>query len=349
MILVTGANGFIGHHLVRALLAQGEAVRGLVRPGSDRRSLDGLPVELVEGDILQPETLPAAVAGCRLVYHAAAVFAYWGHRPEALRHLAEAGTEHILRAAQAAGVSRVVLTGSSVIWGGGPQPQARTEASLPDLGGAAPYVLAKVAQVQAAEALAASLDLDLVTVCPTLTIGGPDYGPTESNRALLAYLMDPYKSTWPGGCNLVAATDIAAAHLLAAARGTRGARYLAGGENLQWETVHTWLSELSGLPGPWLRVHHSSAYLAATAYELASRLTGEPPLTTRAQARMVGRYYWYDHSRLADLGYQPQPARDAVVAALSWLLRSGHLPASLRARMQLAPEVQAFSREIPAA
>lgn len=339
--LVTGATGLVGANLVRELLAHGHQVRALVRPTSDRRGLDGLPVEIVVGDILAPATLPAAVVDCDTVFHAAAVFAYWGADEQKLTDVACAGTRHVLEAAAAAKVGRVVLTSSSVVLGASAGPTPRDETALAPATEDIPYAAAKRCQETEAFATAQALGLPLVAVLPTVCLGPHDHGPSESNAIVVNYLRDPYRTTWLGGSNVVAAADVARGHLLAAELGTPGERYLLGGENLLWADLHRLISELCGVPGPLVTANHTASYITGAVSELVSLFSGRRPPTTRTQARMVGRYYWYDHSRAHRLGYRPRPARETLAEALAWLVHSEHVPTSVYQQLHLAPAVLA--------
>ena len=341
-VLVTGANGFIGSHLCRALAAKGYQVRALVRPSSDLRSLAGLDVSYWYGDILEPESLAQAAAGCDLLFHVAGVFAYSGVKGEQLISEARSGAAHVVQAAVHAGVKRMVLTSSSVTFGANNRREVMSEAYPGGFSDASDYVNSKRAQEDTAFALAAQAGLDLVSVHPTLTVGGPDYGLTESNHAIVSYLNDPYKTTWIGGCNIVAVKDIADGHILVAEKGHRGERYLLGGENLEWADIHRIISELCGLPGPYLTANHTTAYLAAAFHEALAFISQQRPPSTREQARMAGNYYWYDHSKAAALGYAPMTAREALAAAVEWLVTSEHISASLRATMHLHEDVYKF-------
>src|SRR5262249_10338966 len=250
--LVTGANGLIGANLVRELGAAGYEVRAFVRQTSDLRSLDGLPAEIVYGDVLQAETIAAAAEGCELLFHTAAVFAYWGRSAHELTTIAVDGTRHVVEAAHRAKVRRMVLTSSSVVLGSSHRRalrDERCEANEPD---APPYVAAKVAQERAAFQRAAELDLELVAVCPTISVGAPGYRRSPSNAVIVTYLADPLRLTYPGGCNIVSASDVARGHILAAEAGTPGERYVLGSENLEWSTIHRTISELCGVPGPYV-------------------------------------------------------------------------------------------------
>ncbi len=338
-VLVTGANGLVGANLVRELLHAGHEVRAFVRQKSDRRSLEGLAVETVFGDVLDADSLKPAAEGCDVLFHAAAVFAYWNHPAAALKKIAVEGTLNTVNAAHAAGVGRVVLTSSTVVLGSATEKQVRDESSPGNETDA--YSAAKAAQEEAGFARAAELGLELVAVCPGMCLGAYDYRLSPSNAIVCSYLKDPWKLTWPGGCNLVSVRDVARGHLLVAEKGVPGERYVLGSENLEWPAIHRLIAELCGASPSKYTANHTSAYLAATAQEFVSWLTRKPPLSTRTQAKMVGRYYWYNHERAAALGYSPRPAREALAEAIAWLLSTPHIPMPLRAELQPLAEVYA--------
>jgi len=336
--LVTGGSGILGANLVRSLLAEGWEVRVLVRPGPPRRGLVGLPVELTPGDVLDPAALPPAVDGVDMVFHAAARFAYAGVHPSEMERVAVEGTRNVLAAAADAGVKRVVLTSSSVIFGSSAAPESRTEDDPLTPEDASAYARSKLRQWETALALSRSRGVDLVAVCPTLAVGGWDYGLSESNAVLVKYLNDPFRSTFPGGASLVSVGDVARGHILVAERGEGGTSYLLGADNLHWQEVHTEVSALCGTHGPLLTATHTGAYLTAAWSELAARFTGTPPALTRDEVRMMGRWYWYDHGRAAALGYRPASTREALLEALRWLLRTDHVRPEIRGFLKLAGE-----------
>jgi dihydroflavonol-4-reductase len=341
-VLVTGSTGVVGASLVRELLGDGHDVRVLVRPKSDRRALEGLQVEPALGDVLDPASLRAAADGCEVVYHAASIFSYWGHSAEELHRTAVEGVRNALDAAKDAGARRVVLTSSSVTLGSSARTVPLDESSEPQGGRESDpdYYRSKVAQERAAFEHATRLDIELVAVCPTIVIGPHDYRLSPSNGIIFAYWEDPVGTTWPGGINLVHAEDVARGHILAAERGVAGERYVLGAENLEWSLIHRTIAELSGLPPPRVLAGHAACYFTAAVMEAAALLTAAPPRTTRAQARQVGRFYWYRHDKAAELGYAPRPARQALSETIAWMLvKSPHVPRALRARLHLSREV----------
>lgn len=338
--LVTGATGLIGAHIVRALLAEGQAVRALVRASSDTSAIAGLPVEIRVGDVRDRASLELAAAGCDVVFHAAAHFDYWETTAQELEDTALAGTDNMLRAAHAAGVSRVVLTSSSVVGGYSEDGAVLTEtAAAPADAAEAPYVASKIAQEREALALARTLALDLVVARTTMTVGpfATRLGP--SNWVITTYLGDPLKMTYPGGINIASARRVGHGHLRLARAGARGEAYLLGGENLTWEQVHRLIGELSGAGGPHLRANHAMCVSAAAFEELRATVQQRPPATTRAQAKMVGRYYWYSSGKAAGLGYEPGGAREALAVAIGWLAASRHVTRETRIGMRLSRDV----------
>ena len=344
--LVTGANGLIGSNLVRVLLREGVHVRAFVRPTSDLTDLQHLPIEFAYGDVTaRDNALVAANEGIDIVFHAAMHFAYAGRTAEELEKTALAGTENVLGAARASKVKRVVVTSSSVVFGYSDTENVLSEQSeLADCDEQPAYVAAKAKQDAHAVKLGRQLRIDVVLVCPTMSVGPYSRTLGPSNGMIVAYLNDPWRFTFPGGCNIVSVGDVARGHLLAAQHGAPGERYILGSENLEWREAHRLISELSGVNPPGLELNHSLAYLASTAEEVRAWLARESAMTTRQQATMVGRYYWYSHEKAARLGYQPCSARSALAEAISWLATSPHISREVRTTLRLHPDVYAARR-----
>jgi dihydroflavonol-4-reductase len=344
--LVTGATGLIGNHVVQVLISKGIRVRALVRSTSNLATLPA-KIEVVQGDILDQESLHHAVKDCDTIFHAAGTFAYWGYDAQKFIEEAKTGMQNVVMAAVAANIQRIIFTSSSVTIGAVESPLELDESATGSFADAPAYIKAKVQQEETAFSLAKKYGIGIIALCPTLSIGGPDQHLTESNRMLVNYIKDPYKSTWIGGCNIVSASDVANAMVLLAEKGTPGERYLAGSDNLHWKEVHAMISELCGLPGPYFTAMRTSSYLVSAMEELWSALSNERPASTRSQAKMVGKYYWYNSQKLQDLGWQPVSSEQALVQALSWFVTSPHIAASQRASMHLHDKIYAFRNLLP--
>ena len=343
--LVTGATGLIGNHVVRSLISKGNSVKALVRSTSNLQSLPS-NIELVYGDILEEESLKNAAKDCDIIFHTAGMFAYWGYDNQKFIDEAKKGMENVVMAAAANNIQRIVFTSSSVTIGASDKAHELTESSPGNFDGAPGYVIAKIQQEETAFSTGKKYGVEVIAICPALTIGGPDFHLTESNRMMVNYIKDPYKSTWIGGCNIVSADDVAGAMLLLAEKGKPGERYIAGSDNLHWKEVHAKISELCGLPGPYLTALHTSAYLLSAMHELWYHITKERPSSTREQAKMVGKYYWYSSQKLQQLGYRPVSSEAAMVQALSWLVTSDHISPSLRATIHLHDKIYEYRNHL---
>lgn len=345
-VAVTGANGLVGARVVRELLTAGHHPVAVVRRGADLRGLAGVDVPLARADLRSGVDLRRAVDGAEVVVHCAAVYSYSEEETELVRANVD-GTSRLMAAAADAGVRRVVLTSSSVTCGSSPGRLQLDETGGLGDGWVPRYFRTKVRQEQTAAEVAAARDLELVVACPTVVLGGPDWRLVPSNAVLVRYLLDPSRTTFPGGCNVVAVGDVARGHVLLAERGVPGERYLLGGEDCEWRTLHALVSELAGVGGPYLTGSRTSAWLAASVAEGVGRLTSSAPLASREEARTVGRWYWYSAAKAGALGYAARSARATVAGALAWLLTSPHLPRYVREGLSPAQEVYA-ARELVA-
>lgn len=314
--LVTGANGHIGANLVRELLEHGYEVVAFVRPGADLRGLEGVDVSMGVGDVRDAAAVRRAMEGCSHVFHLAAPYVTWSARPDEIIEPTVEGTRTVLREADAAGVKRVVLTGSCNAVGfsrGEPLDETnwREHAS-------SPYMRAKLEQERCAAALAKELDLDVVTVLPTAVLGPFDYRKTPTTAPFVDALSG--KGPIPFSMNVVDVRDVARGHRLAAERGRRGERYLLGGDNVEAASLaglvekHTGKKPATSMPPEWI------LRAVATLSEAVSRVSRKPPLITRALLDDVAGgapVFVIDKAR-RDLGYEPRGAEEVVTATRDW-------------------------------
>lgn len=336
-VLVTGASGLLGAHLVRELTRAGHPVRALVRSSSDTRGIDSLPVERVVGDVRDKEAVRQAVDGCEVVFHAAAVFAYWGYSRDEMMDTVREGTGIVIEAARDAKVRRVVLTSSTAIFGGSDTPQPLTEDSPAVEDQGPDYFQSKALQERIAVEMARELGVELVVVNPSLFVGPHDYKPSASSQTLTGFLRDPLKMTYPGGVCLAHAADVARGHLIVLERGTPGERHIVGGENIEFRTLHEMLAVMTDGPGPRVTVNRTLAMGGAALMELAAVVTRRPPLATRALAAQMGRYFWYSSDKMRRMGYEHRSAKQTVRETLAWWITSPHV--SKRERTAWAPRL----------
>ncbi|WP_342241562.1 hopanoid-associated sugar epimerase [Inquilinus sp. OTU3971] len=325
--LVTGATGFVGSAVARALLAEGHRVKVLVRPNSDRRNLAGLEVEPVTGDLDDTASLAPALQGCTALFHVAADYRLWVPDPKAMLRTNVAGTAAILRAAAAAGVSRAVYTSSVATLGHHTDGRPANEATLATEGQMIGlYKQSKFLAEDGARQVAAETGLPVVIVNPSTPIGPRDVKPTPTGRIIVEAATGRIPAFVDTGLNLVHVDDVAQGHLAAFARGVPGERYILGGEDFALSAI---LAEIAGLVGrkaPKIRLPLGPIWPVALVAETVSRFTGKEPMVTRDALRMARKtmYFSSDKAR-ATLDYRPRPARQALVDALNWFRENGYL------------------------
>jgi dihydroflavonol-4-reductase len=286
--LVTGAAGFIGSHVVRALVAAGHQVRALCLPGEPLDNLSGLPIERCAGDVTDRARVAELVRGCDWVFHLAAVYALWLPRPARLHEVNVGGTENVLAAAAEAGVARVVYT-SSIARFGGQGPGRRADEQSPFRLGATGdlYSQSKNAAHEVALAWAAR-GLDVVIAAPTGPLGPGDRGPTPTGRLLRTIARAPVAVVTPTASNFADVRDMALGHLRCAERGRRGESYLLGNEDWRLADLARLALGLLGKRRPVVEVPFPVAAAAAHALTFAAdHLTRKPPLFTPAAIRIA--------------------------------------------------------------
>src|SRR5208283_4069285 len=322
--LVTGANGFLGCHVVRALIARGDRVRALARETADISALRGIDCDIVRGDVRDLASLRNATKGCDEVYHVAADYRLWvvDHAP--MYAINVEGTRNVIAAAHEAGVSRIVHTSTVGALGipHGGSGREDTPVTVDAMVGA--YKRSKFLAERVAED-AARAGAPVVTVNPSTPIGPLDYKPTPTGRMIVDFLNRRMPAYLDTGLNLVAVEDCARGHLLAAERGRIGEKYILGGENLSLAELFTRLARLSGMPAPKMRIPYAVAYgFALGAEAFARTVTRRAPRASLTEVRMARKRMFFDSSKArAELGYSPGPIDAALVAAIEFFRSKG--------------------------
>jgi dihydroflavonol-4-reductase len=325
---VTGGTGFIGGAVIRRLLEAGHEVRALVRPRTDTRQLDGLPVERVEGDVNNSDSLRQGAAGCDWVFHVAALYSYWGHSWDDFRETNVEGTRRVLEAARDAGVQRIVHTSSIAALGVHEDHSPANEdtpSTLDDKIG--PYQRSKFLGQEVALDFARQ-GVPVVIVNPCAPVGVGDHKPTPTGQIIVDFLKGRMFGYVDTGLNVVDVEDVAAGHLLAAERGRVGEKYILGGENLTLRQVLDLLAQVSGRPRTRLSIPHWVALAWANVDVTLARLSpGRTPTATPEKVRLSRRYEYFDSGKaVRELGLPQTPAREALRKAVEWYRAHGYAP-----------------------
>ncbi len=326
--VLTGATGFVGSAVLRKLLEAGETVRVLVRPESDRRNIEGLPVEAVEGDLGDRAALERAVKGCAALYHVAADYRLWVREPDELYRTNVEGSRNIMSAAGEAGVKRVVYTSSVATLGlnaDGSPADEDTPVTVDDMIGH--YKRSKFLAEKEVRRMVAEDGLPAVIVNPSTPVGPRDIKPTPSGRMVVDAAAGRLPAYVDTGLNLVHVDDVAAGHLLAFERGRIGARYILGAENLALREILTEIAALSGRPPPRVRLPHSLVLPVAVIAEGWARITGGEPVVTLDGVRLARKKMYFSCEKAKrELGYAPRPAAEALRDAVAWFREFGYCP-----------------------
>ena len=297
-------------------------MRALVRSTSKVRELD---VEVVAGDLRDPESLKRAVSGCQVVYHIAADYRLWAKDPNELYQSNLEGTRNLLLAARDAGVERIVYT-STVGCIGVPEDRPgdeNTEVRLEEMNGA--YKRSKF-QAERVALEFAKAGLPVVIVNPTAPIGDHDFRPTPTGKIVLDYLKGDMPAFVDTGLNLVDVDDTAEGHLLACERGRAGERYILGSENLTLEQILIRLAAVSGGHAPRWRIPYGVAYLAGMASTGWANLTGHEPRAPLDAVRMARKKMFVSQDKAKrELGFNPGPVDGALKRAVDWFRANGYV------------------------
>jgi len=327
-VFLTGATGFVGHHVAHALAAQGADLRLLVRKSSNLANLEGIRGETHLGDLLDPESLRSGLEGCDALMHVAADYRLWIRDPQSMYRANVDGTRELLRMARESGVKRVVYTSSVATMHfrtDGLVINEDTPVSLKDMVGH--YKRSKFLAEQ--EAIkAAQQGLQVIILNPTTPIGPNDWKPTPTGRIFVDFLNRKFPAYMDTGLNLVDVAEVARTHVAALTVGTPGKRYILGGENLTLKQILDKMAAITGLPSPTTRIPFAVAATYAFFEEwITGRIRGKEPRATLEEVRM-GRKKMFASSAHAqqELDFRIVPVYPAMRAAIEWFRANGYAP-----------------------
>ena len=324
-VLVTGAAGFVGAAVARALLSAGYQVRAVVRASSPRDNLLGIEAEIVTADLMNGAAVGAACVGMDAVMHVAADYRLWAPDPEEIVRNNVAQTTNIMRAALAAGVPRIVHTSSVATLGLDRLPADETDPLTPERAIGA-YKRSKVVTERLVEAMVCDQGLPAVIVNPSTPIGPRDVRPTPTGRIIVEAATGRMPAFVETGLNLVHVDDVARGHVLAMEKGVVGQRYILGGQDVTLRQMLADIAALSGRKAPTIALPRRALFPLAWGAEAIARLTGREPFVTADALRMAGHHMYFSSAKAErELGYVARPYRQALADALAWFGAAGML------------------------
>jgi dihydroflavonol-4-reductase len=323
---LTGATGFLGSHVARALAEQGADLRLLVRPTSNLKNLEGLKADTATGDLRDAASLEKAMSGCDTVFHVAADYRLWVRDPAEMYRSNVEGTQAILEAARKQGIRRVIYTSSVATMGftsNGHPADEGSPVSLDDMIG--PYKRSKFMAEQIALD-AGRRGMPVIIVNPTTPIGERDVKPTPTGRIVVDFLKRKFPAYVETGLNLVDVRECARGHIAALERGKPGERYILGGENLTLKQILDALGKVTGLPSPKVKLPYFFAFATGVVDEaITGRLLKREPRATVDTVRM-GKKKMFASSDKAEreLGWKIVPVENALRRAVEWFRSNGY-------------------------
>jgi dihydroflavonol-4-reductase len=325
LVLVTGASGFVGAAVARALIRHGYKVRAMVRESSPRTNLEGLDAEIVTGDLLDRESIDRAMAGVRSVCHVAADYRIWAADPEEIVRNNLAGTKNVMEAAVAGFIVDMVYTSSVATLRPNPTGGAADEdcpATAEQAVGA--YKRSKVIAERLVEKMIKDNGLRATIVMPSTPIGPRDVRPTPTGRIVVEAAEGRMPAFVESGLNLVHVDDVAEGHVLALQKGRVGEKYILGGQDVILREMLATIARLVGKRAPTIQIPRGPLFPLAWANEQLARATGREPFLTLDGLRMAAHNMYFSSAKAeAELGYRARPYEAALVDAIAWFRQAG--------------------------
>jgi dihydroflavonol-4-reductase len=325
--LVTGATGFIGSSVARCLIEAGIDVRALVRSTSSEHNIADLHLETAVGDLRDADSLYRAMADVDYLFHVAADYRLWTRDPEGMFATNVTGTRNVMKAALRCGVRRVVYTSSvaalALRANGAPADES---VSLEEGQAVGMYKRSKVVAERVVATMIAENNLPAVIVNPTAPIGPRDIRPTPTGRIIIETACGRMPGYVDTGLNVVHVDDVGTGHLLAMQHGKIGARYILGGQNVEFGELLATIARLVGRAAPRMRLPYPLVFPVVLAAELAARFTNREPFATLDGLRMSKhKMFFVSEKAERELGYRARPYVQGLSDAIDWFRRNGYL------------------------
>ena len=312
--------------MARELSEKGIKIRCLVRETSSMKNLDGLYIEIAHGDISDIDSVHRAMKGCDRVYHLAAVYASWLPDPGLMYRTNEEGTRNVLTACRDAGVQKVVYCSSVAALGAHGKTPADESARFNLNSTKDHYFISKYRAEQVALEFART-GLPVVIVNPSNPIGVRDIAPTPTGALIINLLKGKFPGYVDGGINLIDVTDCARGIAAAMEKGQAGQKYILGNRNVSIKDYFDLIVNVAGKgKSPPLRIPAGMAVFSGWGYQMLSRITGKPPVTSASWARVGSHYSWWDCTRAREeLNLGQRPLEESIADAIMWFETNGYL------------------------
>lgn len=325
-VLVTGASGFVGSAVARALVKHGFHVRVLMRPQASRLNIATLHCEAVIGDMRDEESMTAAMKGVRYLFHVAADYRLWAKNPNEIILNNLKGAQATMAAALKTGIEKVVYTSSVAALKPGHRFAVDETARNTPEGTIGAYKRSKLVAEREVERAIQEHKLPVVLVSPSTPIGPRDIKPTPTGRIIVEAATGRMPAFLDTGLNLVHVDDVAHGHLLALKKGRIGENYILGGTDVALETMLGDIAFLSGRRAPTLKLPRAPLYPLAYAAEAFARVTGKEPFLTRDALRMSRHRMFFSSAKAErELGYTARPYVQGLRDAVAWFRENGYI------------------------
>lgn len=316
----------MGSAVMRHCLDAGQDVRVIVRPGSDRKNLQDLDIEIFEGDLQDKASLTNAVKDCNALFHVAADYRLWIPDPEKMYRTNVNGTIDLMLASAEAGIDRIVYTSSVNVLGlnsDGTPANEETPVIAGDIIGH--YKRSKyLAEIELSK-LVDQKGLPAIIVNPSTPFGPRDIKPTPTWDIILETLNDRMPAYVDTGLNIVHVDDVARGHLLAFDKGRVGERYILGGENMSLRNILSIICELTDKKPPSIKLPHNLILPIAWCMERWAEISNNQPRATVDEIRMSKKIMYFSSDKaINELGYEFRPAKEAIRDAIEWFVANGY-------------------------
>lgn len=326
-VLVTGAAGFIGFHVVKVLSQKGLHVVALVRKGTDSSALQSLGVESIAGDVRDYDSICRAVKGCRQIYHLAADYRLWVPDPAPMYETNVQGTKNVMQAALRLGIERVIYTstvGTLATSSNGKPSDENNPAEQKEMIGH--YKRSKfIAEQEVYQFI--QRGAPVIIVSPSTPIGPMDRKPTPTGKIIVDFLNGRIPAYLDTGLNFVDVEDVAMGYWLASRNGMVGQRYILGRKNLTLREFFELIARMTGQKPPKVRLPYLPVLMAAYLDEALSRwVTKRPPRIPLTGVKMARKYMFFDCSKAVRELHMPQNSIEgAMERAIAWFRDNGYV------------------------